>query len=249
MVQVPDSFDPTKACIVTATSSGSRGVYGAIGSVGRMGPQARLRRRLHRQGHRQRPARPHDRCVGLIDGTRTDADRGRHRLASSRPTSATPKRAFNAAYAEPRRLQARAFAAEPREPTGAATRCRRCASPSTCSTRHVTAPPAPEGSKRIVIDRNTLVIASGISNGGAAALAAAEQDHAGLIDGVAITEPNAQPGDVPGSASCRARPSPDDRQAADRLLHVCESLPALRRARRPWPPRSPATPSCLLTPT
>src|SRR5262249_19654503 len=40
------------------------------------------------------------------------------------------------------------------------------------------------------------VIASGISNGGTGALAAAEQDRFGLIDGVAVTEPNAQPRDV-----------------------------------------------------
>jgi hydroxybutyrate-dimer hydrolase len=56
---------------------------------------------------------------------------------------------------------------------------------------------APNGVKRIVFDeRNTLVIASGISNGGTGALAAAEQDRFGLIDGVAITEPNAQPRNV-----------------------------------------------------
>ena len=37
MVQVPDTFNPAKACIVTGTSSGSRGVYGAIGSSGEWG--------------------------------------------------------------------------------------------------------------------------------------------------------------------------------------------------------------------
>ena len=37
MVQVPVSFDPGRACIVTATSSGSRGVYGAIGASGEWG--------------------------------------------------------------------------------------------------------------------------------------------------------------------------------------------------------------------
>jgi hydroxybutyrate-dimer hydrolase len=42
------------------------------------------------------------------------------------------------------------------------------------------------------------VIASGISNGGAGALQAAEQDLSGLIDGVAITEPNAQPANLKG---------------------------------------------------
>lgn len=37
MVQVPATFDPEKPCIVTATSSGSRGVYGAIGTAGDWG--------------------------------------------------------------------------------------------------------------------------------------------------------------------------------------------------------------------
>ena len=30
MVQIPDSFDPASACIVTAPSSGSRGIYGCL---------------------------------------------------------------------------------------------------------------------------------------------------------------------------------------------------------------------------
>ena len=37
MVQVPDSFDPMNSCIVTAPSSGSRGVYGAIATAGEWG--------------------------------------------------------------------------------------------------------------------------------------------------------------------------------------------------------------------
>jgi hydroxybutyrate-dimer hydrolase len=37
MVQVPVGFDPDHACIVTATSSGSRGIYGAIATAGEWG--------------------------------------------------------------------------------------------------------------------------------------------------------------------------------------------------------------------
>src|SRR5256885_8028043 len=37
MVQVPASFDVNNPCIVTATSSGSRGVYGAIATAGEWG--------------------------------------------------------------------------------------------------------------------------------------------------------------------------------------------------------------------
>ena len=40
---------------------------------------------------------------------------------------------------------------------------------------------------------NTIVIASGISNSGGAAIRAAEQDSTGLIDGVAVSEPQTQP--------------------------------------------------------
>ena len=37
MVQIPESFDPDDPCIITAPSSGSRGVYGAIGTSGDWG--------------------------------------------------------------------------------------------------------------------------------------------------------------------------------------------------------------------
>jgi len=45
---------------------------------------------------------------------------------------------------------------------------------------------------------NTVVIASSVSNGAGAALLAAEQDSLGLIDGVAVGEPQIQPKDVSG---------------------------------------------------
>jgi hydroxybutyrate-dimer hydrolase len=37
MVQIPDTFNAAKPCIVTAASSGSRGIYGAIGTSGEWG--------------------------------------------------------------------------------------------------------------------------------------------------------------------------------------------------------------------
>ena len=43
--------------------------------------------------------------------------------------------------------------------------------------------------RRDIRPDNTLVIASSVSNGGAAAIAAAELDRSGLIDGVAVAEP------------------------------------------------------------
>ncbi|HDZ39430.1 MAG TPA: D-(-)-3-hydroxybutyrate oligomer hydrolase, partial [Marinobacter sp.] len=37
MAQIPDSFDPQNPCMITAPSSGSRGIYGAIGTAGEWG--------------------------------------------------------------------------------------------------------------------------------------------------------------------------------------------------------------------
>jgi hydroxybutyrate-dimer hydrolase len=51
----------------------------------------------------------------------------------------------------------------------------------------------PDGRRtQVITPANTLVIASSVSNGAGAALAAAEQDTGGWIDGVAVTEPNIQ---------------------------------------------------------
>lgn len=37
LVQIPDNFDLSNPCIVTAPSSGSRGIYGAIATAGEWG--------------------------------------------------------------------------------------------------------------------------------------------------------------------------------------------------------------------
>jgi hydroxybutyrate-dimer hydrolase len=47
--------------------------------------------------------------------------------------------------------------------------------------------------RRTIVPENTIVIASSISNGGTASIRAAEQDKKGLIDGVAVSEPNLSP--------------------------------------------------------
>ena len=73
MVQVPDTFDPTRACIVTATSSGSRGIYGAIGTSGEWGLKNGCAVAFADKGSGNGL---HDLMtdeVGLIDGTRTSA--------------------------------------------------------------------------------------------------------------------------------------------------------------------------------
>ena len=183
MVQVPDSFNPKQPCIVTATSSGSRGVYGAIGTAGEWG----LKRGC---------------AVAYTDkGTGT----GLHDLATDTVNLMTGERAGAAQAGSISNFTA-ALSQDER------TRYLR-EHPHRVAIKHAHSQQNPEkdwGRHTLeavdfafhVLNRltdrragnytpeNTIVIASSVSNGGYAALAAAEQDTRGLIDGIAVSEPN-----------------------------------------------------------
>lgn len=187
MVQIPDNFSVDNACIVTATSSGSRGIYGGI-STGEWGLKRGCAVAYTDKGT---GAAPHDLAndtVPLIDGTRASAAAaGNNALFKANLTTAelaalntaTPNRfAFKHAHSQrnPEKdwgtftLQAVEFAFWAlNEKYGAQL---------------------DNGQReRKLKPSNTLVIASSISNGGGAAIAAAENDSTGLIDGLAVAEP------------------------------------------------------------
>lgn len=190
MAQVPDSFDRNNPCIISATSSGSRGIYGGI-SVGEWGLKRGCAVAYTDKGT---GAAPHDLdtdTVPLIDGTRADR-RGAGKLAqfAAQPgaqsladfTTAFPHRlAFKHAHSQQNpeadwgknTLQAIQFALFAINDRFGAV--------DTNGVRQNT-----------FTKDKVLVIASAISNGGGAAVAAAEQDTTGLIDGVAVGEPNVE---------------------------------------------------------
>ena len=72
MVQVPASFDPKKPCMITATASGSRGVYGGI-STGEWGLKKGCAVAYSDKGTGGAPHDLMNDTVPLIDGTRTTA--------------------------------------------------------------------------------------------------------------------------------------------------------------------------------
>ena len=79
--------------------------------------------------------------------------------------------------------------------------------------------------------RNTIVIASSVSNGGGASVLAVEQDDEGLIDGLAVGEPNVNPtvqGEFLDQAGRRAGVL-RAQQAADGLHHAGQRVPELRK--------------------
>ena len=187
MVQVPASFNPAKPCMITATTSGSRGVYGGI-STGEWGLKRGCAVAYSDKGTGGAPHDLQNDTVPLIDGTRTTATAAGKNAAFNAGLSATELAAFNTAT--PNRFAFKhAHSGQNSEKDWGTTTLQavefgyyvlnqRYGNTNAAGQRLKTLTPA-----------NTIVIASSISNGGGAAIAAAEQDTQGLISGVAVSEP------------------------------------------------------------
>ena len=187
MVQVPASFNTAKPCMITATASGSRGVYGGI-STGEWGLKRGCAVAYSDKGTGGAPHDLHNDTVPLIDGTRATATAAGKAAAFNAGLTATEQAAFNTAT--PHRFAFKhAHSGQNAEKDWGTTTLQavefgyyvlnqRFGDLTTDGKRVKTLTPA-----------NTIVIASSISNGGGAAIAAAEQDTQGLISGVAVSEP------------------------------------------------------------
>jgi hydroxybutyrate-dimer hydrolase len=195
MVQIPDSFNPKTPCIVTATSSGSRGVYGAIGASGEWGLKQGCAVAYTDKGTGNGLHDLVTDSVGLIDGTRTSAAAAGDESIFTADVTAAERSAFNAET--PNRVAYKHAHSEQNPEKDWGNNTLQSIRFAFYVLNEKFGTKAPDGGTRVTIDpKDALVIASGISNGGAGALQAAEQDLSGLIDGVAITEPNAQPANL-----------------------------------------------------
>lgn len=192
MVQVPDTFNVSRPCIVTATSSGSRGIYGAIGASGEWGLKEGCAVAYTDKGTGNGLHDLMTNAVGLIDGTRTDADTAGTDSIFTDDVSETEREAFN--EATPDRVAYKHAHSQQNPESSWGRNTLQAIRFAFYVLNDMYGKKGPHGSTRVVLTpKSTIVIASGISNGGTGALQAAEQDLFGLIDGVAITEPNAQP--------------------------------------------------------
>ncbi len=196
MVQVPSTFNAASPCIVTATSSGSRGVYGGI-STGEWGLKRGCAVAYSDKGT---GGAPHDLMadtVPLIGGDRaTAASAGRNAHFNAGLTEAE-RIAFNAASPNRFAFKHAHSGQNPEKDWGRSTLRAVEFAFYVINQRHGALDGA--GNRLATIKpSNTVVIASGLSNGGGAAIAAAEQDTTGLIDGVAVSEPQVN---LPASAA------------------------------------------------
>jgi hydroxybutyrate-dimer hydrolase len=199
MVQVPAGFDADRPCIVSASSSGSRGVYGAIGTAGEWGLKHGCAVAYTDKGTGSGVHDLASNSINLRDGTRANAAIERRNSNFTAALSSADHLAFNATH--PYRIAVKHAHSQqnPEKDWGSDTLNairfafyvlnEQLAAKSSDGRAGVRFQPA-----------NTIVIASSVSNGASAAIAAAEQDAEGLIDGVAVSEPNLY---VPPNAALR----------------------------------------------
>ena len=183
MVQIPAAFNTAKPCIVTAASSGSRGIYGAIGTAGDWG----LKRGCAvAYTDKATGTGVHDLSndrVFLVDGTRSTAATAGARSTFTAELSSENRKLMTERY--PNRL---AF-----KQAHSQQNVERLWGEFTLAAVEFAFDRLNKlnDSRKGEYNRdNTIVIASSLSNGAYAALMAAEQDTRGLIDGVVATEPN-----------------------------------------------------------
>lgn len=189
MAQVPDSFDPRRPCLVTAPSSGSRGIYGAIGTAGEWGLKKGCAVVYTDKGTGTGAHNLASNMAQRIDGTPTPADEPVQFRAD---LSVQERGDFNADWPDRFAWKHAHSGVNPEADWG----------------RHVLQSiefgfyvlneqygrALGNGETLETIrPRNTLVIASSVSNGGGASVRAAELDDRGLIDGIAVSEPNLNP--------------------------------------------------------
>jgi hydroxybutyrate-dimer hydrolase len=184
MVQVPDTFNPAKPCIVTATSSGSRGIYGAIATSGEWGLKRGCAVAYADKGTGNGL---HDLMTGTViarDGTRLNAATAGTEAIFKADVSADALATFNAATPDRVAYKHAHSQQNPEKDWGRHT---------LQAVKFAFYVLKQRFGAQAITPASTIVIASSVSNGAGAALAAAELDKDGLIDGVAVSEPNVAP--------------------------------------------------------
>lgn len=186
MVQVPGSFDPMNSCIVAAPSSGSRGVYGAIATAGEWGLKHGCAVAYTDKGTGTGAHDLQNNTVNLTRGERADAATAGDSANFIASISESQRAAFNAATPNRFAFKHAHSQTNPEKDWG-----RNVLRSIEFALDLLNEKFRGRGMK--ISKRNTIVIASSVSNGGGASVRAVEQDDDHLIDGLAVAEPNVNP--------------------------------------------------------
>ncbi|HTH61193.1 MAG TPA: D-(-)-3-hydroxybutyrate oligomer hydrolase [Paraburkholderia sp.] len=198
LVQVPTTFDPANPCIVTATSSGSRGVYGAISAAGEWGLKRGCAVAYTDKGTGNGAHELTTGLVTLIDGRTVDADAAGRASIFTANVPASELAAYNQRYANRYAFKHAHSQQNPEQDWGKDTLeavqfaywvLNQQFAPRVGASNH--------GVRYAPGDITT--IAASVSNGGGASLAAAEQDTGKWITAVVVGKPQINvrmPGDA-----------------------------------------------------
>lgn len=186
MVQIPARFNLNRPCIITATSPGSRGVYGAISAAGEWGLKHGCAVAYNDKGSGVGVYDFASDSVNQIDGTRSGRSAGGGNFSPA--LSDTERQSFNQ-QTPFRQAVKHAHSQQNPEQTWGRDTLRAVEFAFWLLNEKY----AGTDGKPFATLASVTVIAASASNGGGAALAAAEQDSTGLIDGIAVSEPQVQP--------------------------------------------------------
>ena len=193
LVQVPSTFNPASPCIVTGTSSGSRGVYGAIGTSGEWGLKNGCAVAYTDKGTGTGIHDLQNDTVNLQNGVRATAAAAGKASIFTASLSSAERAAFNAAT--PNRFAVKHAHSQQNTEKDWGKWTLQSVEFAYFVLNEKYGDLAKDGVSHLkkLVPANTIVIASSASNGaGSAALAAAELDTQGLITGVAVAEPQVQ---------------------------------------------------------
>jgi hydroxybutyrate-dimer hydrolase len=191
MVQIPATFDKNNPCIVTGTSSGSRGVYGAIGTAGEWGLKHGCIVAYADKGSGAGFNELATNTVNTITGVRQPAATAGKASNFTANVSASALTTFNAATPNRFAVKHAHSQQNPEKDWGRDTL--RAIKFAFYELNEESGDAFSSGGHATTFTQmNTIVIASSASNGAGAALQAAELDTEGLIGGVAVSEPSIQ---------------------------------------------------------
>ncbi|WP_081059862.1 D-(-)-3-hydroxybutyrate oligomer hydrolase [Burkholderia stagnalis] len=188
LVQVPAGFDPAHPCIVTATSSGSRGVYGAISAAGEWGLKRACAVAYTDKGTGNGAHELATDTVTLIDGTLASAGLAGHRSIFTASVGAAALATYNRDFPNRYAFKHAHSQQNPEQSWGKNTLE---AVQFAYWALNQQFGPQLDGSRRGIryLRGSIATIAASVSNGGGASLAAAEQDTQGWITAVVVGEP------------------------------------------------------------
>ncbi|WP_148861081.1 3-hydroxybutyrate oligomer hydrolase family protein [Marinobacter fonticola] len=190
MVQIPDSYDPASSCMVTAPSSGSRGIYGAIGTAGEWGLNKGCAVVYTDKGSGTGSFNMETGAAQDIHGRLTTDDSADVQFEAD--LEAGERATFNTHWPDRFAFKHAHSKTNPEADWGQYVL--KSIEFGFYILNERFGEETDEGERLVTVTPdNTLVIASSVSNGGGASVRAAEQDEKGLIDGVAVSEPNVNP--------------------------------------------------------